>query len=69
VYIRRIGMAFQSNPNKHPDYDPIAVATMINKGTGKKKRLLKLIREYKTIKDAGAGAIILKKIKLLLATL
>jgi hypothetical protein len=62
-------MPFQSNPNKHPEYDPVHIAEMINKGAGRKKRLLRLVHEYKASKDVGTSAIILKKIKVLLAAL
>lgn len=61
-------MPFQTTP-KHDDYSPVAVATMVNKAAGKKKKLLSLIREYRRAEGSHSAVRVFKEIKKVLATL
>jgi hypothetical protein len=62
-------MPFQSNPNKHPNYDPVAVNKIVNRALSKQRRLLKLIRQYRKESLPTGAAIVYKQIKELLVTL
>jgi hypothetical protein len=61
-------MPFQSNPNKHPGYDPVAVSEMIKKDKAGKARLLRLIKMYRHENKKGA-VLVLKEIKKVLSSL
>ena len=62
-------MPFQSNPNKHPHYDPVAVSEIIGKTLSKHRQLLSLVRKHRKAKGARAAAKVYKEIRELLVTL
>ena len=62
-------MPFQSNPNKHPHYDPVAVSEIVNRTLSKQRQMLRLVRKHRKAKDSAAAAKVYKEIKELLVTL
>ena len=62
-------MPFQSNPNKHPDYDPVAVSEIVNRTLSKHRQLLSLVRKHRAAMGARAAAKVYKEIKELLVTM
>ena len=62
-------MPFQSNPNKHPDYDPVAVSEIVNRTLSKQRQLLSLVRKHRKAKGSKEAAKVYKQIRELLVTL
>ena len=62
-------MPFQSNPNKHPGYDPVAVSEIVSRTLSKHRQMLSLVHKHRKAKDAKAAAKVYKQIKELLVTL